>query len=305
MAARFPEWIRRNWASGKGFDNTKAVLNAHKVNTVCQSAQCPNLGECWARCCATLMILGRTCTRRCAFCSVANGTPETVDPTEAGRVAQAIKQLGLRYAVITSVTRDDLGDGGAAHFARTIKAIRSASPGASIEVLVPDFNGDRDAIERVLESAPEVFGHNIETVKRLYPSLRDARYRYRRSLEVLAYAAALAPKTMIKSALMLGHGETTEEIVATLRDVRNAGCSVVCMGQYLQPSRAQVKVNTFVSPERFQEYETLAYELGFTAAMAGPFVRSSYRSEEVWAAFDTERTTTNGIDNPRLSMAQG
>ena len=297
MAARFPEWIRRNWASGKDFADTHAVVDSLKLRTVCQSARCPNLGECWARRTATFMVLGNVCTRRCAFCAVSGGIPESVDPTEPGRVAQAIQQLGLRYAVVTSVTRDDLSgkslsgfdDGGAAHFARTVEAIRAASPGTVIEVLVPDFGGKPEAIGRVLESAPDVFGHNIETVERLYPALRDPRYRYRRSLEVLAMAAELAPEMAVKSALMVGHGETAEEVRATLRDLRDAGCDVVSLGQYLRPSRAQVDVKEFVPPERFRAYEALAYQLGFSAAMAGPFVRSSYRSEELWAAFGARK----------------
>lgn len=284
MAGRFPEWIRRRWASGEGFSETRRIVNALNLHTVCQSARCPNLGECWAQGCATLMLLGRVCTRNCAFCSVAGGIAETVDASEPGRVAEAIRRLGLRYAVVTSVTRDDLADGGAGHFAQTVAAVHAAAPGTAIEVLVPDFGGKRGAIERVLDSAPAVFGHNIETVERLYPVLRDPRYSYRRSLQVLSTAAALAPTQVLKSALMVGHGETAAEVRATLCDLRDAGCRVVSLGQYLRPSRAQVDVTEFVPPERFAEYEALAFGLGFSAALAGPFVRSSYRAEELYRA---------------------
>ena len=280
MRTRFPEWIRRVWGSGEDFSATKTILDDLGLHTVCESARCPNIGECWRHRTATMMVLGNVCTRNCAFCSVRSGAPEPVDPDEPGRVAEAVRRLNLAHAVITSVTRDDLADGGASHVAQCVAAIRGSSPDTTVEVLVPDFQGDRGAMLAVLAAGPEVFGHNIETVARLYPDLRDSRYDYARSLAVLDAAAGAQSGVLVKSALMVGHGETEAEVRETLEHLRDAGCEVVCIGQYLRPTRQQREVVEFVEPERFKAYERLAYALGFGFVAAGPFVRSSYRSAE-------------------------
>lgn len=279
---RFPEWIRTGWASGADFAFTKELVEDLNLHTVCQSARCPNQGECWKRRTATFMILGNLCTRNCRYCSVPGGKPQgEVDRDEPDHVGEAVARMGLKHAVITSVTRDDLPDGGAAHFVATIEAIRAASPSTTIELLVPDFLGDADAIHTVLDAAPEVFGHNIETVERLYSTLRGRRYAYDLGLGVLREAAAYGVPSIVKSAFMVGHGETPAEVEALLKDLRAAGCEAVSIGQYLRPSRKQREVTEYVTPEQLQEYEDLARSLGFAFAVAGPFVRSSYRSEEL------------------------
>ncbi len=284
MTARFPEWIRRPWASGQDFVFTKDLVEGLDLHTVCQSARCPNMAECWQKRTATLMILGNSCTRNCRYCSVPSGKPEDVEPDEPMRVANAIAKMGLRHAVITSVTRDDLPDGGAGHIAETVRTVRALNPNTTIEVLVPDFVGDAAAVETVLASQPDVFGHNIETVERLYPSVRGKLCTYRTALSVLEMAARWEPRTIAKSAFMLGHGETEDEIKQTLHDLLDTGCEAVCMGQYLRPTLKQREVEGFVTPEKFKEYEEYAYAIGFGFAVAGPFVRSSYRSEELMDA---------------------
>lgn len=281
MTGKFPPWLRRPWASGDTFGHTKATIEQLRLHTVCQSARCPNIGECWAKGTATVMVLGNTCTRNCGFCSVPSGRPDFNDADEPAHVAEAVKAMGLRHAVVTTVVRDDLPDGGAAHIAATIRAIHETNPGTTVEILVSDFSNDRDDIRTVLDARPEIFCHNVETVERLYPRIRDRRFTYRGALEVLRIAREEDPQTIIKSALMVGHGETPEDVAATLRDLREAGCEVVCIGQYLQPSQRQLDVAEFVHPDRFTEYEAMAYRLGFSFAVSGPFVRSSYRSEEV------------------------
>ncbi|MCC6793668.1 MAG: lipoyl synthase [Candidatus Hydrogenedentes bacterium] len=291
MTARFPEWIRRPWASGQDFVFTKDLVEDLDLHTVCQSARCPNMAECWQKRTATLMILGNSCTRNCRYCSVPSGKPEDVEPDEPMRVAKAIQKMGLRHAVITSVTRDDLPDGGAGHIAETVRTVRTMNPNTTIEVLVPDFVGDAAAVEMVLASQPDVFGHNIETVERLYPSVRGKRCTYRTALSVLKMAAGWEPRTIAKSAFMLGHGETEDEIKQTLHDLLELGCEAVCMGQYLRPTLKQREVEGFVTPEKFKEYEEYAYAIGFGFAVAGPFVRSSYRSEELIDAFTAPEGT--------------
>jgi len=285
MASQFPEWIRRSWASGEGFRETKSILHDLGLHTVCQSAKCPNMGECWRKRTATFMILGNVCTRGCGFCAVNAGVPSTVDPEEPERVAEAVRRLDLRHAVVTSVTRDDLADGGAGHFARTVKAIRRLNGDTTVEVLVSDFAGRRESVLDVLAAEPDVFGHNIETVSRLYPKLRGPRHSYTRSLDVLRLASETVKnrtgrRAIVKSALMVGHGETEDEVRETLTDLRDAGCKVVYIGQYLRPGPKQCAVIEYVRPERFGFYETLAREMGFAYVAAGPFVRSSYRSNE-------------------------
>jgi len=292
MGSPFPDWIKRQWASSENSEFTKSIVSRLGLHTVCQSARCPNQGECWKRRTATFMILGNVCTRNCAFCSVKSGRPEALDPDEPARVAEAVRELGIKHAVITSVTRDDLPDGGAAHFARTVEAVRAANPGTTVEVLVPDFLGDEAPVRTVLASVPEVFGHNIETVERLYDALRRRKITFRDALRVLETAAAHHSGSIVKSALMVGHGEEPAEVRATLRDLLAAGCEAVAIGQYLRPTPKQRRVTAFVPPEQFKEYEVLAYQLGFKFAIAGPFVRSSYRSEELLQHLNPVRTDT-------------
>lgn len=282
---KFPDWIRRPWASGDAFFSTKAVLGSLRLNTVCQSARCPNLGECWQRRTATFMIMGNLCSRNCRYCSVPSGNPAgQIDHDEPERIAEAATALEIRHVVITSVTRDDLEDGGAAHFARTIRAVKASHPDSTIEVLTPDFQGSEQSVEIVLEAGPDVFGHNIETVRRLCPILRGTRCLYDTGLNVLRAASRMGAETVVKSALMLGHGETQDEVIETLRDLRSAGCEAVALGQYLRPGRRQTEVVEYIHPEQFRQYEREAYALGFAFVVAGPFVRSSYRSEEMMRA---------------------
>lgn len=255
-----------------------------RLHSVCQSAKCPNMGECWKRRTATFLILGDACTRHCKFCAVKAGQPDTVDGSEPERLANAVKRLGLRHAVVTSVTRDDLDDGGAKHFARTIESIRAVNPETTVEVLVPDFRGQAEAVETVAEAAPDVFGHNIETVRRLFGRIRDPRAGYDVSLEVLRLAARRVP---VKSGLIVGLGESEPEVKETLGDVYATGCRAVTIGQYLRPGQQSVAVAEFVRPEQFDAYKDMALDMGFTHVMSGPFVRSSYHAEEFVGTRDT------------------
>lgn len=296
MSHRFPTWVSRRWILQDDLEDLTGLLDELELRTVCQSAQCPNRGECWGHGTATFLILGEACTRNCAFCAVPGSTPKPVEQEEPRRIGEAVRRLDLRHVVVTSVTRDDLPDGGAAHFGATVAAIRQASPATTVEVLVPDFQGCREALACVLASEPDVFGHNIETVERLYPALRGAAHGYERALGLLRAARELAPHMALKSAFMVGHGETWKEVRQTLKDLRKAGCDAVNIGQYLQPTKKQLPVHEFVPPERFKEYEEEAYRLGFRFAAAGVFVRSSYRSEQLVEALDIQprRATTAG-----------
>ncbi len=255
-----------------------------KLHTVCQSAHCPNQAECWERRTATFMVLGNVCTRHCRYCAVNSGHPEAPDPEEPAKVAESARRLGLKHAVLTSVTRDDLTDGGADHIARTIEAIKAVSPGTTVEALVPDFNAEADSIQRVIDARAEVFSHNIETVESLFPKLRDRRFTYAQSLEVLGMAKEMTRAGFIKSSFMVGCGETADDVRRTLEDLLAAGCDAVAIGQYLQPTARHHPVVDYVRPEQFEVYQAEAYALGFAFAVAGPFVRSSYRSEEVLQA---------------------
>jgi lipoic acid synthetase len=281
---KFPQWIRRPWPSGHTFQEVKALLGDLKLHTVCQSAHCPNQAECWGRRTATFMVLGNTCTRHCTYCAVNSGRPDLPDAEEPAKIAEAVRRLGLRHAVLTSVTRDDLPDGGAEHIAACIRAIRVGVPGCTIEVLVQDFNGDVDALNCILDTRPEIFSHNIETVRRLHPKLRDRRFAYDTALAVIAHAAQQGGAGFVKSAFMLGCGESLEEARETLRDLRMAGCEAVSIGQYLQPTPRHHAVAEYVRPEVFASLEQTACTLGFQFAVAGPFVRSSYRSEDLLAS---------------------
>lgn len=280
----FPDWIRRPWPSGDAFREVKDLLRGSGLHTVCQSAHCPNHGECWSRRTATLMVLGNVCTRHCTYCAVNSGHAAPPDPEEPALLAEATVRLGLRHMVITSVTRDDLPDQGAAHIAACVRAVKAASPSTTIEVLVQDFNQDRACIRQVIEAGPEVFSHNIETVERRFSAMRDRRFSFRGSLECLRIARSLSRATAIKSSFMLGCGETYEDVHAALMELRAAGVDAVSMGQYLRPSPKHQAVHAFVTPEQFSAYERLAVEMGFAFAVAGPFVRSSYKSEALLEA---------------------
>ena len=279
-ARRFPPWLTKRLPPPGATDGVRRILARLGLHTVCQSAHCPNLCECFARGTATFMILGDVCTRDCRFCAVAHGKPTPPDPEEPGRVAQATAELGLRHVVVTSVTRDDLPDGGASHFAATIAAIREACE-ATVEVLTPDFQGSREALEVVFAGRPDVFNHNVETIPRLYPLVRPEA-DFERSLHVLRLASEAGLVT--KSGLMVGLGEGEDEVFEVLARLREAGCQMVTIGQYLRPSAAHVPVARFVCPEEFTRYSQEAKALGFAAVASGPFVRSSYHAAETFQA---------------------
>ena len=281
LSLRLPEWARKGSPLARGARPLRVILREGGLHTVCEEARCPNLGECFSRGTATFMLLGDRCTRRCGYCSISTARPVPLDPDEPRRVARAAARMGLRYVVLTSVNRDDLEDGGAAHFAATIHEVRRILPGAGVEVLTPDFGGDHRALATVLEAAPSVFNHNIETVPRLFPGLRP-QGRYARSLEVLATARSLRPGQVTKSGLMVGLGESDEEILAVLSDLRRADVDVLTLGQYLRPTRDHAPVKRYVSPDGFRALEARARSLGFPTVYAGVFVRSSFHAEEVF-----------------------
>jgi lipoic acid synthetase len=277
---RLPEWIRQSHITGR--HNTKRILRSYRLSTVCEEARCPNKGYCFSKPTATFMILGDICTRNCHFCSVSSGQPLGVDPEEPKRVALAAKKMQLRFVVITSVTRDDLPDGGAEQFARTIRKVREYLPKAKVEVLTPDFKGSFDALKKVLDAGPDVFNHNIETVPRLYKKVRP-QADYRRSLRVLRMASEYNPEIPTKSGLMVGLGENFDEVVSVMEDLREAGCTILTIGQYLQPGRDNLPVVEYVRPEVFERYREIAFQLGFRYAASGPLIRSSMNAEEMYA----------------------
>jgi len=279
---RLPEWLRRPIPEAGGIYGTQRLIGELGLETICESGKCPNRSECWTRKTATFMVLGETCTRPCGFCAVPRGKPEPVAIDEPDRLAEACARLGLKHVVITSVTRDDLPDGGADHFRRCILAVRERT-GATIEVLTPDFEGDEAAIDAVLSASPEVFNHNMETVARLQQHVRR-KSQYAVSLKVLGYAKCARPDVRTKSGLMLGLGETTEEIFETLADLRSVGCDLLTMGQYLQPSPRHLPVERYLPPSEFDELGRLARTLGFLDVASGPFVRSSYHADEMATA---------------------
>jgi lipoic acid synthetase len=276
---RLPDWIRTGLHTDQ--HETKSLLRRHRISTVCEEAHCPNRSHCFSKPTATFMILGSSCTRNCGFCAVVSSAPQLLDPKEPENVAAAAAEMGLRYVVITSVTRDDLADGGAGHFAETIKAVRGALPSAKIEVLTPDFQGDEASLRTVLDAHPDVFNHNVETVERLYPAVRPAAV-YRRSLALLRRAADLAPDIFTKSGFMLGLGETPAEVTLLLRDLRDAGCDFITIGQYLRPSRNKLPVVEYVRPEVFEDLRIRALDMGFAYVASGPLVRSSMNAEEMY-----------------------
>jgi lipoic acid synthetase len=281
---RLPGFLRKPVTNFESVQLLKNDLRRLKLHTVCESARCPNIHECFHRGAATFMILGNLCTRGCAFCAVPKGSPLkrefALDPDEPASVARMAQQMDLRYVVITSVNRDDLEDGGSRHFAETVWRVREALPQARVEVLTPDFCGDREAVARVLDAGPQVFNHNLETVGRLYRRVRP-QANYRQSLEVLAFARKYRPEVLTKSGLMAGLGETEEEVQVVLRDLRDAGTEVVTIGQYLQPTRRNMEVAEYVPPERYERWKEYGLAIGFRMVFAGPFVRSSYMAEMV------------------------
>ncbi len=280
FAPRLPRWLKRNVPKGNANHFTARLLDELRLETVCDNAKCPNRMECYSQKTATFMILGNVCTRPCGFCAVAKGKTQQVEQDEPDRLAEASARLGLRHVVITSVTRDDLDDGGAEHFYRCVLAVR-ARTGAAVEVLTPDFLGKPGAIERVVASRPEVFNHNTETVPRLYREVRGRKSDYRWTLELLRRVKTLDPTIKTKSGLMLGLGETREEILDTLVDLRDVGCDFLTLGQYLQPSPEHLPVVRYIPPEVFDELGTAARQLGFAQVASGPFVRSSYHAREM------------------------
>ena len=279
---RLPEWLRLRLPASSAFERTRLMLEDLRLHTVCESAACPNVGECWNHRTATFMILGNVCTRRCGFCAVGKGAPLPVDYDEPRRVAEAVATLGLKYAVVTSVNRDDRKDGGAELFALTIRAIRDRVPGCRIEVLIPDFQGSYAAMDIVLDAAPDVLNHNTETVPRLYRQVRLGA-RYERSLDILAYSKRVRPEIPTKSGLMLGLGELKDEVVPVMRDLRAHHVDILTLGQYLSPSPKHLPVIRFIPPDEFAEYRFLGEQMGFRHVEAGPLVRSSYHAAEASA----------------------
>lgn len=281
---RLPEWLRKPETHFESVHLLKRELRQKRLHTVCESARCPNIHECFHRGAATFMILGNLCTRGCAFCSVPKGSPAkrefTLDPEEPEHVAAMAAEMDLRYVVITSVNRDELPDGGSHHWAETVRAVRRRLPHAKVEVLTPDFCGDTDAIARVLDAGPHVFNHNMETVQRLYARVRP-QARYQQSLDVLAFARRYQPATLTKSGLMVGLGERVEEVEGLLRDLRAADVHIATIGQYLQPTRRNMPVAEYVTPERFAAYERYGQSIGFEMVFSGPLVRSSYMADRV------------------------
>ena len=280
---RKPRWLRKRIPAGPNASEVRGLIEQLNLSTVCQSAHCPNRAECFDNRTATFMILGNRCTRSCSFCAVSGGPPEAIDPGEGEAVAEACQRLNLRHVVITSVTRDDLPDGGAEHFAHVVRAVRNRMPESTIEILTPDFQGDLAAIDRAVESGCDVFNHNIETVERLHQTVRP-QANYQRSLSVLARAAGHRPGVRIKSGLMVGLGETRAEVREVMRDLRDAGCEILTIGQYLAPSSDHHPVDRFVAPAEFVEIQAEAKALGFSAVASGPFVRSSYQAGELFQA---------------------
>lgn len=290
-----PPWLRQRWtAEREEFEHVREALRKRDLVTVCEEASCPNVDECWSdEGTATFMLMGDTCTRGCGFCDVATGGGEELDPMEPAKVAGAVDDVGLDYAVVTSVDRDDLADGGAAHFASTVEAIHHVSD-ALVEALIPDFQGDREALETLVDSEPEVVAHNVETVERLQEKVRDPRAGYGQSLEVLQRAKEMGAG-YTKSSLMLGVGEAREEVVSTLEDLRDADVDVVTLGQYMQPSEDHVDVERWVPPEEFDALERKALDIGFEYVASGPFVRSSYRAGELYLEHAISGSGTEGV----------
>jgi lipoic acid synthetase len=276
-----PPWLKKRLPPIQDLIKVKSILEETALHTVCEEARCPNLGDCFSNGTATILILGEICTRNCGFCAVQHGLPVTLDEAEPERVAQAVKRMGLRYVVITSVTRDDLPDGGASHFAKTIQAIRALDREIKVEVLIPDFKGDLSSLMTVLEESPDVLNHNIEAILRLYPRVRP-QADYIRSLDLLKRSKKEYPRIITKSGFMLGLGEEKEEVLELMEDLKRVGCSLLTIGQYLQPRPDRLPVVRYIPPEEFEEYQKIGIEMGFKSVASGPFVRSSYHASQLF-----------------------
>ena len=274
---RKPDWLKVKLPTGEEYRKVRQLVSEKKLHTICESGNCPNMGECWGAGTATFMILGNVCTRSCGFCAVATGRPSAVDLQEPARVAESVRVMGVKHAVVTSVDRDDLKDGGSIIWVETIRAIRAASPGTTLETLIPDFQGKWENLERVVAEAPEIISHNLETVRRLTKQVR-VQAKYDRSLEVLKRISDGGVRA--KSGIMLGLGETEEEILESMDDLRNSGVSILTLGQYLQPTKKHLEIAEWVTPERFAKYKTIGLEKGFRYVESGPLVRSSYHAEK-------------------------
>ena len=280
---RKPAWIKAKMPAGKGFNEVRRNVRKHRLATVCEESMCPNVGECWNHGTATLMIMGSVCTRACRFCSVDTGNPGGwLDTEEPINSARSVQLMGLKYIVLTSVDRDDLLDGGSAHYAACVKEIKRLVPDIKVEALTPDFQGRVEHVETVLDSGVDVFAQNVETVRRLTHPVRDPRAGYEQTLNVLAHAGAYRPETITKTSLMVGLGETDEEILETMRDLKAIGVNIVTLGQYLRPTPNHLPIDRFVTPEQFDEYRRIGLEMGFLEVVSGPLVRSSYRADRVF-----------------------
>ena len=276
-----PAWLKKRIPSVQEISKVKSILEKTALHTVCEEARCPNLGECFSQGTATILILGRICTRDCGFCAVEHGIPPQPDPEEPGKVAEAVKEMGLRYVVITSVTRDDLPDGGASQYAEMIRAIRALDRTIKIEVLIPDLQGNENALEKILQERPEVLNHNVETVPRLYPLVRP-QANYERSLCLLRRSKDYSPHTLTKSGFMLGLGEDRSEVIDLMKDLRDVGCDLQTIGQYLQPRSDRLPVVRYVTPEEFEELKRIGEEMGFESVASGPFIRSSFHASQLF-----------------------
>jgi len=292
-----PEWLRVRYPAGHNYERIKDIVRAHSLHTVCEEAHCPNVAECWGGGTATFMLMGQTCTRGCRFCMVRSGNPNgQLDIFEPERAAKAIAALGLRYVVLTSVDRDDLPDGGASHLAAAIKAIKQLDQAVITEVLIPDFRGNLNDVRKIVDAQPEVVAHNIETTESLTPKIRDPRATYVQSLRVLKGIKELDSSIYTKSSIMLGLGETEDELVKTMKDLRSVDVDILTLGQYLRPSRGHIQVEAYVPLAKFEYYRGIAEELGFLYVAAGPFVRSSYRAGEFFLTKLVRRSKTGGVN---------
>lgn len=305
-----PEWIKVRPPGGPTFNKISGILRDRKLHTVCEEARCPNIAECWSSGTATLMLMGEVCTRGCRFCAVTSGIPKLPpDPLEPSKSAETVRLMNLHYVVLTSVNRDELADGGATHFAKTIQAIQQECPGVLIETLTPDFQGNYESLQILINAKPNVFAHNIETVRRLTPTVRDQRASYDQSLRVLENAKIILPIQLTKTSIMLGLGETREELMQTFEDLRKVDVDFLTLGQYLQPTGKHLKVAEFITPEKFEEYEKLALTYGFRYVASGPLVRSSYRAGEFFISNmiqnSTELVNVADLNLPKLYPLDG
>jgi len=281
--AEFPDWLKSKLTRKKQAETLRNILKSENLHTVCEEAKCPNIGECFSKGVATFLIMGNICTRNCAFCSIKTGIPEPLDESEPFRLARQVKKMNLKHVVLTSPSRDDLDDGGAAFFAGTVKKIKEINLSTTVEVLIPDFMGDLNALETVIYSGIDVLNHNIETVKRLYPRIRPVA-DYERTLTILKKASDRSNGFYVKSGFMVGLGEEKTEVIQLLSDLKSTGCNIITIGQYLRPTLRQLPVDRYVHPDEFKEMEELAYDIGFDYVISGPLVRSSYRAAEVLSA---------------------